>query len=121
MFLAASFFSINTISASTIPAKDSTTRDTTATVATAAPEVIFMDEQMEENKIIFAELSGNLLSIALKPSRKNTIRITDASNNRVFTAVSNSRMQTIDLSAFIPGIYTISVNNKVVKKLQLTR
>ena len=122
LLLASCFFILRIPAFAGIPGKDSTARDTAA-FADAAPagEIILFAEQATAGNNVFADPSGRTLSILLKPSRKNTIRITDAAHKQVFTAVSSGRMQVIDLSAFIPGTYTISVNNRVLKKLQLTR
>lgn len=55
------------------------------------------------------------------PGKTNTIRIISATGELVFTAVSAARQETVDVSAFAPGLYIVSVNNKIFSKLQIVR
>jgi len=122
-FFTAFFFVLNSVSSATNTRPG---RDTTATVvmsSSESPEIVLFSEHIADNagSTVFADPTGRMISILLNASKRNTIRIANESHERVFTAVSSGRMQTIDLSAFVPGTYTITVNNKVVKKLRLTR
>ncbi|MCW3084428.1 MAG: hypothetical protein JWP12_1794 [Bacteroidetes bacterium] len=71
---------------------------------------------------IYPNPANNSVTVAMDPKMKtNIIRIVNTLGQQMFATTSGNDKEIIDVSGLSPGLYVLSVNDKVYKKLQVTR
>jgi len=76
------------------------------------------ESELSENFSIYPNPSSNLVTVTAEYKQINTIVIYDILGKIIFTdLIINSSTSSIDISAFSKGLYFITINNAITKKI----
>ncbi len=92
--------------------------DTCSFDLTVEEELGTTDFELEKGLAIFPNPASEVITIASKNATLSTVEVVDISGKRIYTSNNiDSETTTINISAFSKGLYFVTINNAVTKKI----